>query len=1186
MHLTSLVLRGFKSFPSATTIRFEPGINCIVGPNGSGKSNIVDALSWVMGEQGAKNLRGGHMADVIFAGSASRSALGRAEVSLTIDNADGVLPIEFGEVTISRTLFREGGSEYAINGTPCRLLDIQELLSDTGMGREMHVIIGQGKLDEVLTSTPEDRRSFIEEAAGVLKHRKRKEKAARKLEAMAGNLTRLEDLTGEIRRQLGPLARQAETARRASIIQTEVRDARLRVLADDLAQAQARMESHTLDGAALVKRQEEIEGRLAQAREALQDAENRQAQIDPHVRTLIDRTTRLESLAERYRSLSQLASERARSLSQPINRENPRRPAELRERAEEAAAAEKDVRAELDAVVSLSQKATAEREAAESHERELSTRLTALNRALADHREDEARRRGTIATSQTKIDTLLAEAERVKAALAGAEERYERSQAECATLEAALVADNDTAELSDKAQAAGEAASAAARAAANAREDLTAAKAELAKWEATASTLDAALALDDSGEWVAAHYPSARALLDTLRVDSGWETAIEALLSTEADAMIVESLAAGIDVLRAAGDDGVGSVRLVWPAGSAAGAKDAGSSAAGSSAARAKASRGDTPAGTGTWALDVVTIESGYAVLIEPLLEGAVLVDDLVSARRVIDAGAVVAVTAAGHVVRRQSAVMESRAATRLARLGARDEAVAQAEAARIAVDTLSAAVTEADERAAKAVADAEAVTAELRAIDAKMGATAAQLGVLRQSVAASQADIERSRQRLTAIENEVSVQQATHQALVEYTPETDAAELEDQLRATTSAFDEAHHATVAARAAETEIKLKVRSREERLRSLAGTADNLFAQADAAQARIDREARLIAHREEGARKAEAVAMAATNAGHLAARLAVEARTEWNTATAAREQLTGEIRACTARVSSIREELAELTNESHRKELARTEARLEWERLAGVALEDMGIEPEVLVEEYGPHQMITGPDGEEYPFVREDQEKRLRKAERDLARLGAINPLALEEHAALEERHAYLSRQLADLRQSRDDLLSLISDIDSHITTIMGEAIADVSREFTQMFDRLFPGGHGEIIVSDPANPLTTGIDIEARPPGKKVKRLSLLSGGERSLTALAFLLAIFSARPSPFYVLDEVEAALDDTNLSRLLTVLHAIREKSQLLIITHQKRTMEIADVLYGISMRDKGISTVITQKMSAFQG
>ncbi len=266
MYLKTLTLKGFKSFASATTMRLEPGITCVVGPNGSGKSNVVDALAWVMGEQGAKSLRGGKMEDVIFAGTAGRPPLGRAEVSLTIDNTDGALPIDYTEVTITRTMFRGGGSEYAINGTGCRLLDVQELLSDSGLGREMHVIVGQGQLDTVLRATPEERRGFIEEAAGVLKHRRRKERALRKLETMEANLTRVQDLTGEIRRQLGPLGRQAEAARRAAVIQADARDARLRLLADDLVQLTAVLEQEVADETALLERRAAVEDALAEVR--------------------------------------------------------------------------------------------------------------------------------------------------------------------------------------------------------------------------------------------------------------------------------------------------------------------------------------------------------------------------------------------------------------------------------------------------------------------------------------------------------------------------------------------------------------------------------------------------------------------------------------------------------------------------------------------------------------------------------------------------------------------------------------------------------------------------------------------------------------------------------------------------------------------------------------------------------
>ena len=330
MHLKSLTLKGFKSFASATTLQFEPGVTCVVGPNGSGKSNVVDALAWVMGEQGAKSLRGGKMEDVIFSGTSGRAPLGRAEVAVTIDNSDGALPIEFSEVTISRTLFRNGGSEYAINGEQCRLLDVQELLSDSSIGREMHVIVGQGQLDSILKATPEDRRGFIEEAAGVLKHRKRKEKALRKLDSMQANLTRLNDLTAELRRALKPLGRQAEVARRATVIQSDVRDSRLRLMANDLSELRLTLEAEVADESALRERQREVESKIATLRERESNAEERERELGPELIKGQETWFALSSLRERYLGLVQLGVEKVQNLApEPEEEKSGREPEAL-----------------------------------------------------------------------------------------------------------------------------------------------------------------------------------------------------------------------------------------------------------------------------------------------------------------------------------------------------------------------------------------------------------------------------------------------------------------------------------------------------------------------------------------------------------------------------------------------------------------------------------------------------------------------------------------------------------------------------------------------------------------------------------------------------------------------------------------------------------------------------------------
>ncbi|MEU8269653.1 AAA family ATPase, partial [Sphaerisporangium sp. NPDC049002] len=367
MYLKNLTLRGFKSFASATALRFEPGITCVVGPNGSGKSNVVDALAWVMGEHSAKSLRGGKMEDVIFAGTSSRPPLGRAEVTLTIDNSDGALPIDYTEVTISRLMFRSGQSEYAINGDTCRLLDIQELLSDSGIGREMHVIVGQGQLDTVLHAGPEERRAFIEEAAGVLKHRKRKEKALRKLDAMQANLTRVQDLANELRRQLKPLGRQAEIARKAAVIQADLRDARLRLLADDVVRLRTHLDREAADEATVRARRAQVEADLEQGQARETELEAAEGAAQPRLATAQETFYRLAALKERLHSVETLATERHRHAIEAASIERRGRDPEDYEReAAEVAGREEALKVELEQTEEILEQAVWRRTEAES----------------------------------------------------------------------------------------------------------------------------------------------------------------------------------------------------------------------------------------------------------------------------------------------------------------------------------------------------------------------------------------------------------------------------------------------------------------------------------------------------------------------------------------------------------------------------------------------------------------------------------------------------------------------------------------------------------------------------------------------------------------------------------------------------------------------------------------------------
>src|SRR6478609_7856616 len=445
VYVKSLTMKGFKSFASSTTLQLEPGITCIVGPNGSGKSNVVDALAWVMGEQGAKSLRGGKMEDVIFAGTTGRAPLGRAEVTLTIDNSDGALPIDYTEVTIARTMFRNGGSEYAINGTPCRLLDVQELLSDSGIGREMHVIVGQGQLDTVLRATPEERRGFIEEAAGVLKHRKRKERALRKLEAMDTNLTRVNDLTGEIRRQLGPLGRQAETARRAAVIQADARDARLRLLADDLIQLTSTLEQEVADETALVARRTEVEEVLTGVRARLAVLEQEAQEAAPELARAQERWFALSSLRERLASTGSLAAERVRLLSEDEQEaaSSGRDPEKLRAQAAQVREQEQALLAEIAEATEALAAAVTHRAATESAHTAEQQRLARLVRAAADRREGLAKLAGQVGARRSRIEAGEAEIGRLRESLEQSRSRAAAAEREFADLEASVAVDEE-----------------------------------------------------------------------------------------------------------------------------------------------------------------------------------------------------------------------------------------------------------------------------------------------------------------------------------------------------------------------------------------------------------------------------------------------------------------------------------------------------------------------------------------------------------------------------------------------------------------------------------------------------------------------------------------------------------------------------------------------------------------------
>jgi chromosome segregation protein len=1167
VYLKSLTLKGFKSFAQPTTFAFERGVTCVVGPNGSGKSNVVDALAWVMGEQGAKTLRGGKMEDVIFAGTSTKGPLGRAEVTLTIDNSDGALPIEYAEVSISRTLFRNGGSEYAINGSSVRLLDVQELLSDSGLGREMHVIVGQGQLDAVLRASPEERRGFIEEAAGILKHRRRKEKTLRKLDAMQANLTRLSDLAGEIRRQLKPLGHQAEIAKEAQSIASIVRDARARLLADEVVELRAAI---TLSSRSESERKTErivLQEQLDQAK--LREHRLEQAQVGDAVDVARRVAFGLESVQERLRNLYSLANQRLALLGQQsevaesTSSVSPSMVADARDEAERLT----ETIADAEAAWREAQAATVEARATlDALDEEIAHQSSLVSR----HDLEISKLTGQAATAASRLAAVRGEVLRQQNALDAAHERGAAAAANLVELES-------TATLSDDSETDLDAVYQSAQAEVTAAEaDIDRLREELHDHERERDALSArvgalSLALDQkdgSSALVSASLSGIRGLVaEHIQVQPGYEAAIAAALGSLADAVLADDRAAGADALAHAASHELGRVELLLA--------DAGA------VARHSAT---LPAGAVS-AQSVVTAPQGVL----GLLAGVIVADDLDVARSVWDSleasDTLTVITKSGDVLSRF--VLKGGSGAKRSRL----ELVADRDAAKYRLTEVLSLIERAqfalaEQRGTVTVAKEQSVRAlaSLREFDSQLAAQTEQLNRARVQVEAAEAEAERLERGLAlAADTVTDAVGAVERA---------QAELETAQSRPRPILDVAAREGIdaeldAAREREIEARLQVETARERVRAQELRATQLAAQLEAERAAAEEAARRAVIRQRQVKAAQGVIAALPAVLDSVDRSVSAARLELATAEAARSAQNEELAALRKQERDLRERLTSVSDDVHGLEMQIYEKKLHLSSLLERAGGELGLVEDVLVAEYGPEQPVpddatTGDEqGDGIQFVREQQQARLARAERKLAQLGRVNPLALEEFAALEQRHRFLTEQLTDLTNTRADLITIIEEIDEKMQDIFASAFEDTRAAFDAVFPVLFPGGTGSIHLTDPENLLTTGIEVSVRPAGKKIERLSLLSGGERSLAAVALLIAIFKARPSPFYIMDEVEAALDDANLGRLLTIFQDLRETSQLIVITHQKRTMEIADALYGVSMRADGISAVIGQRI-----
>lgn len=1173
MHLKTLTLRGFKSFASTTTLKLEPGITCVVGPNGSGKSNVVDALTWVMGEQGAKSLRGSNMSDVIFAGTSGRAALGRAQVELTIDNTDGALPIDYTEVTIGRTLFRGGASEYTINGTPARLLDIQELLSDTGMGRQMHVIVGQGRLDSILQATPQERRGFIEEAAGVLKHRRRKERALKKLADMDANLVRVLDLTQEIHRQLGPLARQARTARKASLIHARVRDATARLLADDLASTRESLTEHARGNEATLRRTHAIEEQIAAAAATVEKLEADERALADSLEKASRSWQEITGLHERLRGTLRAAQERVKYLQDPPEMPRGDDPDLLDRRAQHASEEDRRLLEEVEEAKSVLSTLIRAQDEAETAERAAGNEFARLSRAEADYRERVARLSGDVGAAATRLEAAQSEAERARQAAGEARDRvtgaHERLK------EAPELVDTQSSAATDYEDAVSARDTQRARVDALLRQERQA-RADLAHWEARRDALSESLNRDDDTAHLLGREGILGAVSGFVSAESGTENAIAALLAPFADAVLVANVDYALAEVERAESQGSGQLRMLL-------------SLEETNADVLQEHESPAPQDA-RWAIDLVRAADPIAHTLRAVLAGAVVVENLQAAQRALDQpGVRVAATLSGAIVRRESIIGSGTVVDSLLALSAqRDDAAAHAKNARLRCEQISGELEATNTLLDAAIRRANEALKTLRAHDAAAAKISQERASLVSAEKAAQAEWERVQRAVEKADEHIqwaSDGLAAARARLAQSQDTGP---DGDLETARSYADAAAKRAKKAREAHTQARLSLRALEEQSRNAQARARSLRQ----AAAKEREERRRYAQREErrtrklaSAEKIAADAHAGVQAGARALERARALRASYE---ARRTTILDALSAARSDGEKARNALAEVKGKAQRDEIARAQLELRLEEFERRSLRELLMEPDALIGEFGPHMLVPvfpkDPDevveDQPVPYIRSEQEEALEKATKELSRLGKVNPLALEEHDALAKRYEFLSSQVRDLKDSKADLLRIIDDVDRLVEEAFTQAFSDTRQEFAHIFEVLFPGGKGDLVLTDPHSPLDTGIEIEARPAGKKVKRMSLLSGGERSLAAIAFLVAIFKARPSPFYVMDEVEAALDDVNLSRLLKILIELREESQLIVITHQKRTMEIADALYGVTMRE-GVTQLVSQRL-----
>ena len=1148
MRLESIVAKGFKSFAKSTSLEVSYGITCVVGPNGSGKSNVVDALAWVMGEQGPSSLRGSKMEDVIFAGTASAPPLGRAEVTINLENSSGKLMSQFSNVSVSRVLYRNGVSEYSINGQACRLLDVQELLSDAGLGKEMHSIVGQGQLDTVLKASPIDRRAFIEEAAGVLKYRRRREKTSRKLDAMQTNLVRLQDLISEVKRNLRPLGRQAETAQQASEISAGIRLAKSRLLALQLTHLAQKLELGSDYEAKQKSELSLLQTQLDTSRRAVSQIESEleSALIDKARSRLFG----LESLETSVRSTRAIANQKISLVTQHKTTHHIDKLEEIQLDLEKCTLRKEELLQLLESSQDSLTEASTAKEMSFRQLEELDSKIEALRlqaevrSAAKARRESEqssleealALSRETLGSQAAKLELLLTEIERLEAARLETEVVSASSSSNLrAEYEKSRKKELESRELVDKA-----------------RDELH----ELEKRRDYLAARHAALGQlldtpDGPGNLIRAEIHGIESLLaDQVKVQPGYEKAVAAALGSLANAVSATSWDAAIAAISHLRKNDLGRAELVV-------------------AGLVTEEQNDLPAEV----KPLLSVMQAPAEL-RDLLGNVVVAGDLVEARLVLESleleGVIVVTTDGDYLSKflvkgggssepsKVELISErSQISADLAQLGREIEKAVESMN-RLKKDqlTLSNEVTarladlqKQDAESAKNAESFGRLIAQLEAALAERARLENSLELLRQK-------IDRDSQELAVISSEL---EEVEPPASEFDP-GQRPQLLEQLEA--------------ARQAETAAQIELGAMKERLSAAAREEEALRGRLQSAENEKAEWAQKLESQGQQAQDSQKVLLVSDQLLSLMERLIVSARADLRELEASRQQKANRLSELRTQISGMESRAVELGRSAQEAEMKTYELKLQQQSITERVFDELSLTPAELLAE------VETQENQEQ-ITEDELRKTIRSYENRLAQLGAFNPLALEEFAALEERHKYLTEQLADLNSARADLKGIIKDLDEKMNTTFLAAFEDTKKAFEEIFPILFPGGTGSISLTQPEEGQDAGVEVSVRPAGKRIERMSLLSGGERSLAAIALLIAIFKARPSPFYVLDEVEAALDDANLGRLLEVLETLRDTSQLIIVTHQKRTMEIADALYGVSMGKDGITRVVGQKL-----